>query len=376
MLSETEARERIMGRVAPLPRECVPLLAAQRRHAASAVVATVALPGFDNSQVDGYALRSGDAVAGAHLSVVAEYAAGGSSNAEVTPGSAIRIFTGAPIPLGADAVIMQEDVRRDGEHIRLNAGVEAGENIRRTGSDLCRGQRLLNAGDRISAVTLGLLASQGLTEVQVHRNPAVAVVSTGDELVAPGGSLLPSQIYNSNAVMLRALLIDAGVTQIETAHCRDDLDETIATLRRVLHECDAVLISGGVSVGERDFVKPALQALGVETEFWRVNIKPGKPFLFGAAGGDRRASVFGLPGNPVSSFVTYHRFVRPALMRMLGAPVDRCGAADVRAELVEKIVNDGGRPHFVRGRLLHGKFREQGSSRVTRSLACLNAMPC
>lgn len=350
MLTEDETRRRILDAVAALEPETVPLLAARGRFVCDAQTAAHALPAFDNSAMDGYALADG-LPAGTSLQVKGEQPAGPDRGLRVEPGRAVRIFTGGAIPAGAGAVVMQEDVERVGERITLKETVAAGEFIRRAGGDLARGQRILAPGDRLTSARLGLLASQGLAAVAVHRRPRVAVLATGDELRAPGEPLGPGEIYESNGVLLASLAAAVGAEVTVLARARDDRADLDARLAEGLAGHDALVVAGGVSVGERDFVKERLAAAGVALDLWRVQVKPGKPFLYGRAAAGRRTHVFGLPGNPVSACVTFLLFVRPALLRMAGARDDALALPVFPATAAVELANRGDRPHYLRGTL-------------------------
>ncbi|MEZ0274448.1 MAG: molybdopterin molybdotransferase MoeA, partial [Roseimicrobium sp.] len=316
MLTEQEALDLILSSVTPLPSQRVPLREALHGFAAQAIHATIPLPGFDNSAMDGYAVRAEDTHSTDSLRVIGTIAAGDVATTELEPHTAIRIFTGAPMPAGADAVIMQEDVTANAEMktIVCKEPVEPGENVRVLGCDLCVGQRIVDKGEPLGAARLAVLASQGLTHVEVAAAPRIAVVTTGDELIPPGEPLAPGKLYNSNGLMLESMLRSVGISsQITSCHLPDDLDATVTTLRDLMGHHDFIILSGGVSVGEHDFIKPALKALDIPAEFWRVKVKPGKPVLFAKTStSPRPCHLFGLPGNPVSSHVTFHLFVRPA----------------------------------------------------------------
>ena len=377
MTSETDAIAAVLEKVAPLPASTVPLIDSLGRFAAQDAFAERPLPAFDNSAMDGYAVQAASGQAGATLLVTGEQSAGVGRGLTVGAGEAIRIFTGAPLPAGADAIIMQEDVTREGETIVLQCSAERGEFIRRKGSDLAEGQKILSRGERISAQTMALLASQGIAEIEVGGIPRVAIVATGDELVRAGGTPQPGQIFESNSIMLRAMVRGAGADVTFSKHCADDLAQMTETFRPGL-ERDALIMSGGVSVGDHDFVKPALRALGAEIDLWRVALKPGKPFLFGHAG---RCSIFGLPGNPVSAFVTFLKFVRPALLKMAGAADEFLHLREVTARLANDVSNPGKRPHYLRGRLQDGVFTLAGRQQsyalfgLSRANALLRAAP-
>jgi molybdenum cofactor synthesis domain len=354
MISEEEARRRILEKVSPLDEREVPLAGALDCFAARDYFARLPLPAFDNSAMDGYAVVASSCHKGGRLRVIGEQPAGPDRNLRVDGGQAVRIFTGAPLPQGADAIVMQEDVTREGSEIRLNAEVEAGDFVRQRGSDLAEGQMILAKGERIRPATVALLASQGFADVIVGGKATAAVISTGDELVKPGEELQPGQIYDSNSELLNALLQRCGVSATAVEHCRDDRESLGDAIKRGIKN-HVLIVTGGVSVGEHDLVKEALWELGAKIEIWRVAVKPGKPFLFGNVG---ECLVFGLPGNPVSAFVTFLQFVRPAVLRMMGAT--NLDLPTVPAQLTVGLTNDGDRPHYIRGKLEHGKFTPVG----------------
>ncbi len=356
MTSEADARAAVLARITPLPGCTKTLVDSLGRFATRDVAAERPLPAFDNSAMDGYAVQSATCGAGASLRVIGEQPAGADRGLTMSEGEAIRIFTGAPLPAGADAVIMQEDVTRAGDTIVVRCKAEPGEFVRRQGADLTIGQKILARGEPIGVQTLALLASQGLAEVEVGASPAVAIITTGDELVQLGETPQPGQIFESNSVMLQALALDAGAAVTLIEHAPDDLKRMTEIFRRG-SQADALVVSGGVSVGDHDLVKPVLNALGAEIDLWRVALKPGKPFLFGSIGSCR---IFGLPGNPVSAFVTFLKFVRPALRKMMGASERDLGLREIRARLAGEVGNDGDRPHYLRGQLRNGVFRSIG----------------
>lgn len=375
MITEAEARERVLVTILPGAQEELPLSACLGRFAASDVLAAMPLPGFDNSMMDGYAVQASDTDSTKPLRIIGEQPAGPDLLLQLQPGTAIRIFTGAPIPQGADAVIMQEDTEKVNQQIVCREPVIPGENIRRAGADLCCGQLILQRGEKITAGRIGMLASQGICAVNVHKLPRVAILSTGDELVPPGQTLNAGQIYNSNGFMLQALLAETGVPTSSLHHCRDDLKATVTKLGDLLESHDVILLSGGVSVGDHDYIKPALQELGIKPDLWKVKVKPGKPFLFArSADPERTVYIFGLPGNPVSSFVTFHLFVRQAILRMLGA--SKVEPEFYRISVAARISNDGDRPHYIRGIVADGVFRAQGlqQSHALFSLSQANAL--
>ncbi len=357
MIEQREASERILAHVRPRPTRVVQLVEALGKFAARDVVASIALPPFDNSAMDGYAVVSSACGAGARLRVIGEQPAGVDQRLTVHGGKAVRIFTGAPMPQGADAVVMQEDVTTDAGDVILSEAVAPGEFVRRRGGDLAEGQKILGAGDRIRPQTIALLAAQGIAAVEVGGAVRAAIISTGDELAAPGTALRPGQIYESNSALLHALLRTCGVEAASVIHCVDDAAETEAAVRAATVANDVVILSGGVSVGARDYVKSALATAGATVDLWRVNVKPGKPFLFGHTEG---CAIFGLPGNPVSAFVTFLLFVRPAVLRLMGAGDEALALPHTTARVSEQIHNTGDRPHYMRGVLDAGTFTPVG----------------
>jgi molybdopterin molybdotransferase len=371
VIREEKAREKIISTVAPLPATEVSLADALDRFAANDLFATIPLPPFDNSAMDGYAVVANSAGKNARLKIVGEQPAGVSKNLSLSAGNAIRIFTGAPMPTGADAVVMQEETQREGDFVLIQAEqISVGDFARKAGADLAVGQQILKRGDRLRPATLGLLASQGIESVRVGAQPRVAIVTTGDELAAPGQQLRPGEIFESNGLMLASLAAKTGTEVAMRRQCPDNFDTLCKALRDAVHQ-DAVIISGGVSVGEHDLVREALREIGAEIDLWRVAVKPGKPFLFGKRD---RCLIFGLPGNPVSTFVTFLVFVRSALLRMMGASDLSLPRANAR--LTHEITGDETRPHYFRGQLADGAFTVIGrqESHAIFGLARANAL--
>jgi molybdopterin molybdotransferase len=356
MISDKEARRRILGKVSPLRERTVPLVSAVDRFSARDIVSRLPLPNFDNSAMDGYAVVASSCSKGERLHLIGEQPAGPDRQLRVSRGEAVRIFTGAPMPHGADAIVMQEDVKRDGNEIVINADVDPGDFVRRRGCDIAEGQKILAKGEAIRAATIALLASQGFASVAVGGDVKAAIISTGDELVKPGEEIKPGQIYESNSVLLQGLLQRCGASVKSPEHCRDERESLIGAIKRGI-ENHVLIITGGVSVGEHDLVQATLRSLGAKIDIWRVAIKPGKPFLFGKIA---TCAIFGLPGNPVSAFVTFLQFVRPAILKMMGASTDEIDLPKAPAELAVDLRNDTERVHYIRGRFENGKFSAVG----------------
>ena len=329
MLSFDEAYEKLLGFVRPVREvEEVDTMFAAGRVLAVDQHSAIDQPPMDNSGMDGYALRAADVpVAGTRLPVSQRIPAGNVGH-ELAPGTAARIFTGAPLPPGADTVVMQELCEHAGDEVVVNTVPRVGEAVRRMGEDIARGARVLPAGLRLTPQAVALAASVGLARLPVHRRVKVAVFSTGSELVMPGEPLPPGGIYNSNRYLLRGLLAALGCEVEDFGIVPDRLDATREVLRRAAEGHDLILTSGGVSVGEEDHVKPAVEAEG-SLDMWKIAMKPGKPLAYGRVHG---AAFIGLPGNPVSSFVTFLLMVRPFLLATQGASAVAPAAMQLRAD--------------------------------------------
>ena len=358
LLSYEAAVEQLVGAAEPLRDRCtLGLRDALGSVLAEPVISTIYVPGWDYSAMDGYAVRSGDcALPGAQLPVSQRVPAGVSPQ-PLAAGSVARIFTGAPIPEGADAVVMQEECMAiDGGAVQIGVAVPPGANIRRRGEDITAGGEVVLAGTRLQPQHLGLAAAVGVAQLRVCRRPRVALFASGDELVMPGNPLSPGKIYNSNLFTATALLQALGCEVVELGIVEDTLEATVQALRQGAAEADLVLASGGVSVGEEDHVKPAVEALG-SLEMWNIAIRPGKPVAFGHVDG---TAFIGSPGNPVSLFVTFLLFVRPFILRMQGRSDWRLrpllGKADFDWPRPDK------RREFHRARL---SFDDGGTARIS-----------
>jgi molybdenum cofactor synthesis domain-containing protein len=375
-----EAQHHVLGQCPALPAEVVSIEHCLGRVLAETITAGEAVPPFANTAMDGYAVRADDtAGAPVTLDVVGTLAAGARPDVEVGPGQAVRIMTGAPIPPGADAVVMVEVTKAspDGSSVVIERAATAGDHVRPAGEDLASGQEVFSAGTELRPGHLGVLASAGVTQVRVGRRPRVGVLSTGDELVDDDRALEPGQIRDSNRHTLLGLIADAGFEPVDLGIARDDDAVIEACFRRGVETCDAVVTSGGVSVGDFDYVKVVLDRLSGGTFRWmQIAIKPAKPFAFGTIGG---VPVFGLPGNPVSSMVSFELLARPALRQMAGhTDLHRPAVTATASEPLRR--QPDGKTHFARVTVVYewGRFwvRSSGgqASNLLRSMALANAL--
>ncbi len=379
MLSVEEVLERVLSRVAPVATEQVDLLSALERVLAEPVVAPLDIPPWPNSSMDGYALRSEDVRDASPdrpvaLKVVGRIPAGAVAARPIGPGEAFRIFTGAPLPKGADSVTPQEEVHAADQVVMVPRPVAVGEYVRPAGEDMRAGETVLERGHLIGAAEAGLLATLGRAQVRVFRRPRVAILSTGDELVDLGGVMGPGKIPNSNTYALMAQVIAAGGEPINLGVAPDSLSAIEERLRWGL-SADLLISSAGVSVGEFDLVREALCRLGAELHLWQVAMRPGKPMTFGSLGS---RPVFGLPGNPVSAMVTFELFVRPAIKKKAGHRI--LFRPTIRARALAPIPNPGRRRGYLRVTLTpcDGGFGarltgEQGSA-ILRSMVLADGL--
>jgi molybdopterin molybdotransferase len=374
MLTVEEALEAIVSRVAVLGTERVDVLASLGRVLAEAVVSRREIPPWPNSSMDGYAVRAEDTAQGAALAVVGRVEAGGLPAREVGRGEAVRIFTGAPLPEGADTVVPQEDVEATDGRIALKSSVERAAYVRSRGEDVRVGDRVLEPGRVLTAAEIGLLATLGYGQVRVYRRPRVAILSTGNELADLGTEPGPGQIPNTNTYTLMAQVLEAGADPISLGVARDRL-EAIEERVRAARDADMLVSSAGVSVGELDLVREALMRAGAELHLWQVSMRPGKPITFGSLGA---RPIFGLPGNPVSAMVTFELFVRPALLKMAGR--QRLTRPRVRARALAPVPNPGSRRGYLRVRLepteagLGARLTGEQGSAILRSMVAADGL--
>jgi molybdopterin molybdotransferase len=371
-----EARRLVLEGAAPLPAETVATSGALGRVLAAPVVSGRTLPPADCSAMDGWAVRADDlASAGPaaprRLRIAFEVPAGGSAPRALRPGEAARIFTGAALPAGADSIVMQEDAALEGGEVAFAAMPARGEHVRPAGEDVRSGDEVLAAGTRLGPAQLGVLASLGRSVVRVHRQPRVAILSGGDELVEPDEDATGGRIVASNAYAVAAQCAEAGALVTNLGIARDTREDLERGLAAGL-DADVLVSSAGVSVGDHDHVRPALAKLGCRLEFWGVRMKPGYPLAFGRGGDGRGSRVFGLPGNPVSAMVTFELFVRPLLLRLAGHRV--LARPVLRAVLGETLRKKPGRQHYVRVTLAREGERMVATSTGNQSSGVLRSM--
>jgi molybdopterin molybdotransferase len=379
-ITVAEAQAHVLEAAPRLGAETVAVLEAAGRVLAEPVDSTRVLPPADSSAMDGYAVRSVDLEAAGpggevRLGLAYEVPAGAAAPRALGRGETARIFTGAPVPPGADAVVMQEVVEAGEDGLRFSAPAPVGDHIRRAGEDLKIGDRVLEAGQRVGAAQVGVLASLGRSVVAVHRRPKLALLSGGDELVEPDGDIAGGRIVSSNSYTLAAQAREVGADPIYLGIARDDPAHIEERLRAGLH-ADVIVSSAGVSVGDHDHVRGVLERLGCTLEFWGIRMKPGYPVAFGrfasGAAGRPGPLVFGLPGNPVSASVTFEQLVRPVLLRMQGFA--RCHRPTVQATLDAPLDKKPGRVHFVRVRLERDGDRFHAISTGNQSSGVLRSM--
>lgn len=377
MISVEDALARVLADIRPIcSPHAAPLGEALGRYAAAPVTALVDLPPFDNSAMDGYAVRSEDLKAALPqnpqvLACASIVAAGDKPDIAVAPGACARIFTGSPLPQGADAVVMQEDVEADGTQIIFREAPKPLENVRLRGEDLRAGSLLVSPGQKLTPNRLALLAACGHQTAPVFAAPKVALLGAGNELREPGDALAAGEIFESNRAAISGFLQDIGIPSRPLPIVRDDLPATIAAFENAFQDADIVISTGGVSVGDFDFVKEAFEKAGGTIALWRIAMRPGKPFVFGRHG---LKFFFGLPGNPVSAIVTFLVLVRPALLKMLGAA--QVALPQLPAVLEDRVVNAADRRHFLRVRWQKGKASVAGpqKSHMLASLGSANGL--
>ena len=350
MISVEEALKNILDSISPLGMEKVNLLDALGRVIGEDIHAGRSIPPKDNSAMDGYALRAEDSRGASperpvRFEVVEDIPAGAVPQKRIGPGQASRIMTGAPIPEGADAVVRMEDTRKEENTVAVLAEAKTGQDIRRAGEDVRPGEKVISQGEIIRPAEVGMLASLGRSFILVHQRPLIAVVATGDELTDIDEPLSPWKIVSSNSYSLAALVRDCGAIPLQIGIARDQREDLVAKFGAAMR-ADLIVSSGGVSVGDYDLVKEVMKEAGNRVQFWQVAMKPGRPLAFGSLGG---VPVVGLPGNPVSSMVSFEQFVRPAILKMMGHT--NLFRRTVRARLAEGIKKKKGTRHFIRAQV-------------------------
>lgn len=342
MIDIEEAQRTILEFVTPLETEKVSVFQGLNRVTPEDHVAPWDIPPADNSAMDGYAFCHAT-LSGDRLRVTGFLPAGEARSLPVAPGEAIKIMTGAPVPPGCDTVVPIEDVKEEGEWIRLAPTAKPGTHIRSRGEDIRQGNVVIPAGSLLRPQEIGMLSAMGSTSLAVYRKARIAILSTGDELLEPGSTPAPGKIINSNSYSLAAQVLDAGGDPVMLGIAPDTLEDTCEKIKAGLN-ADFLVITGGVSVGDRDFVKLAIEELGGTVSFWKVNMKPGKPLAFAMLQGK---PIFALPGNPVAAMVSFELFVRPSILKAMGHR--RLLRPTVKALLQEPASNKGKRPHLIRG---------------------------
>lgn len=367
MISIQEAQQTILEQIHSLETEKVSVLQGMNRITPENHIAPWDIPAAHTSAMDGYAF-SHSALNGNSLKITGFLPAGEVRTIPVPSGEAIKIMTGAPLPLDCDTVVPIEDVEQDGEWIRLPDKVKAGSHVRKRGDDIQRGHIVIPSGALLRPQEIGMLTAMGTTSVAVYRRVRVAILATGDELLEPGSTPAPGKIINSNSFSLAAQVLDAGGDPVMLGIAPDTLDKTCDKIKAGLNT-DIIVITGGVSVGDRDYVKVAIEALGGTVTMWKVNMKPGKPVAFAMLQGK---PVFALPGNPVAAMIAFELFVRPTLLKSMGH--QRIFRPTIRALMQESAINNGKRPHLVRGIASTKDNRYYVSSTGNQSSARLSSL--
>ena len=373
MLRVEEALDKILVRIQPLGFEKVSLLESLGRGVGEDIDARRNIPPLDNSGMDGYAVRTADIERASRdhsvrLKVIEDLPAGFLSQKTLNEGQAIRIMTGAPIPEGADTVVPVEETQKDGSFVLILKALPLGENIRRAGEDVKKGDRVISRGDILRSSEIGMIASIGRSSISVYQRPLVAILCTGEELVDVDEPLEGVKIVSSNSYTLAAQVRECGAIPVQLGIAKDRKEEVKEKLRQGLR-ADVLISSAGISVGDYDFVKEALKDLGMEMVFWRVAMKPGKPMAFGII---RGKPVFGLPGNPVSSMVSFEQFVRPALLKMMGH-------REIFRPVIEAILNEDlylepGKRHYIRAVVSHKEDHYVAMTTGAQGSGILNSM--